>query len=440
MAWDSFSSFGVASDTSLNVTTGAGTVTAAGGEQNNPSDQDAWFSAEFENREFIEFSLESRSTNSGFTFSGDLIDDVVVTPIEAGNDTINGGSGQDQLFGQGGEDSLSGGSGNDTLDGGVGEDTLLGGEGQDLLLGGLGNDSLNGGLGNDVLEGGDGTDILTSGDGDDTVQGGMGSDTFNFDGVGNHTILGGEDTDGTDIDILDLTGFGGAASSVTQTGPESGFVEFFDTNGNVTRVVNYSEVEQVVICFTPGTRLATVRGEIAVENLREGDKVFTRDNGIQTLAWSGKRDLNARELADRPEFNPVHIRQGALGNNAPERDMVVSPNHRMLITSNMADVLFGEREVLIAAKHLTSLDGVNQVLTPSVQYIHLMFEKHEIVLANGAWTESFQPGDHSLKGIASAQRYEIIALFPELETVAGMDNYGAARRSLKKHEAAYLSR
>ena len=436
----SFSSFGVASDTSLNVTTGAGTVTAAGGEQNNPSDQDAWFSAEFENREFIEFSLESRSTNSGFTFSGDLIDDVVVTPIEAGDDTINGGSGQDQLFGQGGEDSLSGGSGNDTLDGGVGDDTLLGGEGQDLLLGGLGNDILNGGLGNDVLEGGDGTDILTSGDGDDTVQGGMGSDTFNFDGVGNHTILGGEDTDGTDIDILDLTGFGGAASSVTQTGPESGFVEFFDTNGNVTRVVNYSEVEQVVICFTPGTRLATVRGEIAVENLREGDKVFTRDNGIQTLAWSGKRDLNARELADRPEFNPVHIRQGALGNNAPERDMVVSPNHRMLITSNMADVLFGEREVLIAAKHLISLDGVDQALTPSVQYIHLIFEKHEIVLANGAWTESFQPGDHSLKGIASAQRCEIIALFPELETVAGMDNYGAARRSLKKHEAAYLSR
>jgi hypothetical protein len=112
----------------------------------------------------------------------------------------------------------------------------------------------------------------------------------------------------------------------------------------------------------------------------------------------------------------------------------------MLITSNMADVLFGEREVLIAAKHLTSLDGVNQVLTPSVQYIHLMFAKHEIVLANGAWTESFQPGDHSLKGIASAQRCEIIALFPELETVAGLDNYGAARWSLKKHEAAYLSR
>lgn len=437
---DSFKAFGVADDSSLAVSTAPGSVTAAGTETNSPSDQDAWFSASFENREFLEFTLETRSTQSGFTFSGDLIDDVVVTPIDAGDDTINGGAGQDQIFGQGGDDSLSGGTGDDTLDGGVGEDTLLGGQGQDTLVGGLGNDSLNGGTGDDLLEGGDGTDILTSGIGNDSLEGGMGSDTFNFDGVGGHTIIGGEDTDGTDIDVLDLTGFGGTASSVTQTGAESGFVEFFDTNGNVSRVVNYSEIEQVVICFTPGTYLAIMRGEVAVENLREGGKIFTRDNGIQTLAWAGKRDLNARELADRPEFNPVHIRKGALGNNAPEHDMVVSPNHRMLITSNIAEVLFGEREVLVAAKHLISLDGVDQIVTQNVQYIHLMFEKHEIVLANGAWTESFQPGDHSLKGIASAQRCEIIALFPELKTVAGMDNYGAARRSLKKHEAAYFSR
>ena len=114
----------------------------------------------------------------------------------------------------------------------------------------------------------------------------MGSDTFNFDEVGGHTIIGGEDTDGTDIDVLDLTGFGGTASSVTQTGAESGFVEFFDTNGNVSRVVNYSEIEQVVICFTSGTYLATMRGEVAVENLRKGIKslpatmVFKRWHGL----------------------------------------------------------------------------------------------------------------------------------------------------------------
>jgi serralysin len=434
---NSFTAFGVADDSSLAVSAEPGSVTAAGTETNSPTDQDAWFSASFENREFLEFTLETRSTQSGFTFSGDLIDDVVVTPIEAGDDTINGGSGQDQIFGQGGDDSLGGDTGDDTLDGGTGEDTLLGGQGQDSLVGGIGNDSLDGGEGNDRLEGGDGTDVLTNSAGDDTLEGGFGNDTFNFDGGGgNDTIVGGEDADGNDIDILDLSGLSDRV--LTQTGPESGTVQYTDADGN-TATTTYSEVEQVVICFTPGTRLATVRGEVAVESLREGDKVFTRDNGFQTLAWAGKRNLTGRELADHPEFKPVHICKGALGNNVPERDIVVSPNHRMLITSSIADVLFGEHEVLVAAKHLISLDGIDQIVTRSVQYIHLMFEQHEIVLADGAWTESFQPGDHSLKGIGSAQRGEIFALFPELETVAGMGNYGAARRSLKKHEAAYLS-
>ena len=433
----SFSAFGTAPNTSLAVSTGQGTVTAAGTEANNPSDQDAWFSAQFENREFIEFSLESRNTNSGFTFSGDLIDDAVVTPIVAGNDTINGGAGQDQIFGQGGDDSLSGDAGDDTIVGGTGADTLLGGQGQDALVGGIGSDSLDGGEGDDRLEGGDGTDTLTNSAGNDTMKGGFGNDTFNFDGGGgNDTIFGGEDADDTDVDILNLSGLSDRV--LTQTGPESGTVQYTDADGNTATTI-YSEIEQVVICFTPGTRIATIRGEQAVETLRKGDKIFTRDNGIKTLAWVGKRNLSGAEMKSNPKFAPVHIRKGALGNDLPERDMVVSPNHRMLITSAIAEVLFGEREVLIAAQHLTSLDGVAQSLTPNIQYIHLMFKQHEIILADGAWTESFQPGDHSLKGIATEQRGEIIALFPELETVAGIDRYGAARLSPKKHEAVYLS-
>ena len=433
---NSFTSFGVADDTSLNVTTSGGNVTAAGGEQNSPSDQDAWFSASFENREFIEFTLEARNTNSGFSFSGDLIDDVIVTPIEAGDDTIDGGSGQDQIFGQGGDDSLIGGQGDDTLIGGTGEDTLEGGTGQDLLEGGDGADSLTGGEGDDTAFGGAGTDILTGGPGNDQLDGGLGSDTFNFDEGGNHVVVGGEDPDGLDIDILDLSGL---RTNVIETGPESGTVEFLDDNGNITGRMDYSEIEQVIICFTPGTLIATNRGEIAVETLVEGDKVFTRDNGSQPLRWVGRRDLSTADLADNPEFHPVYIRAGALGKGVPERDLMVSPNHRMLLTSDLAEVMFEEREVLVAAKHLTGLDGIDQIEASTVSYIHLMFDQHEVVLADGAWTESFQPGDHSLRGIGDAQRAEILALFPELNTLAGMQNYGSARLSLKKHEAQLLT-
>ena len=69
-----------------------------------------------------------------------------------------------------------------------------------------------------------------------------------------------------------------------------------------------------------------------------------------------------------------------------------------------------------------------------------MFDRHEVVLSNGAWTESFQPGDYTLKGMGNAQRKEIFELFPELKTEAGLEDYTAARRTLKRHEAQLLVR
>ncbi len=431
----SFTAFATSADTSLAISTGPGTVTAAGTEGNNPDDQDAWFSASFENREFIEFTLEARNTDSGFSFSGDLIDDAVVTPIEAGDDTIEGGSGQDRIFGQGGDDSLLGGDGDDSVEGGEGADTLEGGQGQDTLVGGAGSDFLTGGTGDDRLFGGDGTDQLVLGPDNDRAEGGFGSDLFTIDGLGNHTIIGGEDPDGTDIDVIDLSG---VRANVIPSGAESGTIELLDDNGNIARRVTYSEIEQIIICFTPGTRIATQKGEVAVERLKAGDKVFTRDNGAQTLRWVGRRDLTPQEMQAHPEFQPILIRQGALGKGLPERDMLVSPQHRMLVTSDIAALMFNEREVLVAAKHLTGLDGVDQVRTGAVSYLHLMFDHHEVVLADGAWSESFQPGDHSLRGIGAEQRGEVLTLFPELQTIAGLEAYGSARMSLKRHEAEII--
>ncbi|APX11284.1 Hint domain-containing protein [Tateyamaria omphalii] len=433
----SFTAFATSSDSLVNIVENGGQVTAEGRGDNDPDDQEAWFSASFENRTFIEFTLETRSSNSGFSFSGDLIDDAVVTPIEAGDDTIDGGSGQDVIFGQGGDDSLSGGQGDDDIDGGEGNDVLDGGQGQDELIGGAGNDTLVGGTGDDTLLGGAGEDLITLGPDNDRAEGGTGSDRFTFDGLGNHNIIGGEDADGTDIDILDLTG---VRANVLPDGPnsESGTVELLDENGNVARRVTYSEIEQIIICFTPGTRIATPKGEVPVEKLQAGDRVFTRDNGAQTLRWVGRRDLGPDEMRGNDSFQPVLIRQGALGKGLPERDMLVSPQHRMLVNSDLAEVMFEEREVLIAAKHLTGLDGVDQVTTGAVSYLHLMFDQHEVVLADGAWSESFQPGDHSLRGIGADQRDEVLELFPELDTLAGLDSYGAARVSLKRHEAKIL--
>ena len=188
-------------------------------------------------------------------------------------------------------------------------------------------------------------------------------------------------------------------------------------------------------CFTPGTKIATPQGERLVEELQVGDKIITRDNGIQEIRWLGMRALTRAEMLQARHMQPVLIRQGALGYGLPERDMMVSPNHRVLVSNDKTALYFDESEVLAAAKHLTGLEGVEFVELPTVTYIHFMFDQHEVVLSDGAWTESFQPGDQSLAGIGHAQRQEIFELFPELNTTTGMRSYQAARRSLKRHEA-----
>lgn len=194
----------------------------------------------------------------------------------------------------------------------------------------------------------------------------------------------------------------------------------------------------LVPCFTSGTLIATPRGEVNVEDLRVGDRVITRDNGIQVIRWVGARTLKGRDLVRNDELRPVLIRAGALGNGLPERDMKVSPNHRMLIASERSAFYFEEREVLVAAKHLVGQPGIQYVDIDEVTYVHFMFDQHEVVLSDGTWTESFQPGDYTLRGIDGEQRKELVALFPELGEPKGADSYMAARRSLKRYEAQLL--
>jgi hypothetical protein len=132
------------------------------------------------------------------------------------------------------------------------------------------------------------------------------------------------------------------------------------------------------------------------------------------------------------------IKAGSLGQGLPERDMLVSPNHRVLVSNDRTALYFEEREVLVAAKHLVNNSSIQALDTTGTTYIHFMFDQHEVVLSNGSWTESFQPGDYTLKGMGNAQRNEIFELFPELQSDQGLQDYTAARKTLKRHEAKIL--
>ena len=118
--------------------------------------------------------------------------------------------------------------------------------------------------------------------------------------------------------------------------------------------------------------------------------------------------------------------------------MLLSPNHKVLLVDVNAELLFDDREVLVAAKHLVGKAGIQQADVAQTSYIHFMFERHEVVLSDGAWTESFHPGDYSITGIDKDARAEILALFPDLATEQGLKEYRLARTELKRHEAKAL--
>ncbi len=238
---------------------------------------------------------------------------------------------------------------------------------------------------------------------------------------------------------IKLTGLGRGDAPLRSGALVPGDKPLVAANDPALSTIPIPEFQEVIICFAAGTRIATARGEVAVECLNAGDQIITRDNGVQPLRWVGCRALRSDDLAKTPEHAPVRIRRGALGNGAPEHDVLVSPNHKMLINSQLTGSLFGEREVLVAAKHLTGLDGVDVVPVEAVRYFHLMFDRHEVIFANRCWSESFQPDDPVMAGIQSAQRREILALFPELAAPMGSGKFTAARRSLRDHEALMLT-
>jgi hypothetical protein len=193
------------------------------------------------------------------------------------------------------------------------------------------------------------------------------------------------------------------------------------------------------ICFAAGTLIATPDGPRAVETLRPGMAVLTRDHGAQPLAWVGVTRVDAARLAALPAFRPVRIRADAFGPGRPVRDTCLSQQHRVLVTGWRAELLFGESEVLVAARHLVDDDRVTIAHDPGgITYVHLMFDGHQVVEANGLAAESFLPGPQAVLALDQVLRDEILALFPELAEDAETGPR-PARALLRGWEGAMLS-
>lgn len=185
-----------------------------------------------------------------------------------------------------------------------------------------------------------------------------------------------------------------------------------------------------VPCFAEGMRLMTEAGPCEVEFLHAGMRLKTRDHGWQPIRWVG-----GSRVEGRGELAPVAIEAGTLG---PHGQLLVSPNHRMLVGGWRAELLFGVEEALVAAKALVDGGAIRFAPCREVTYYHVLLDAHEVIYAEGAETESFYPGEVGAETLGPAARAGIEKIFPGL--LEGRRPYGAlARPELRRYEAAVMA-
>jgi len=213
-----------------------------------------------------------------------------------------------------------------------------------------------------------------------------------------------------------------------------GDTEVFNFTYEVQSSTGQTDVGFVTVnsvpCFVVGTSIRTPDGEVSVETLRPGDLVITQDEGPQPLRWIGRR-----RVAAEGAFAPIRIAANTFGRH---RELLLSPLHRVLIRDSLAELLFGEREVLIAARDLVNDRSVRRVEGGMVDYVHILFDRHQVVFSEGLATESFLPGPQTTQSFEAEIIAEICALFPEIDPDTGVGYSAAARRTLKSYEARLL--
>ena len=167
-----------------------------------------------------------------------------------------------------------------------------------------------------------------------------------------------------------------------------------------------------------GTHVMTSRGEVAVENLSVGDRVITRDHGMQAIRHIGRE---TRTVSD--DTAPILFRAGSIKNN---RDLIVSADHRVVVKGAEAIRNYGVKEVLVPARNLVDGENIVQGVGGSMEFFQILTDQHEVIYSEAAATESFMPDENGLTALSPANRKAMIAAMPVLAQAP--ETYGPSAR------------
>ncbi len=207
----------------------------------------------------------------------------------------------------------------------------------------------------------------------------------------------------------------------------------YDPSGNDVKI-DLEQNNTVTICFAAGTLIDTAGGARPVEELKIGDLVRTLDHGMRPIRWIRSETLPLDTEKRVRKSAPVRIHRSALGPGMPERDLVVSPQHRVLVASKVVARMFDTPEILLPAKRLVGMPGIiREGRLDRVTYCHFYLGTHEIVFAEGALTESLLPETGPIASMDARARAEVatMGVVPPARPI--IENGPQVRELLRRH-------
>ncbi len=228
-----------------------------------------------------------------------------------------------------------------------------------------------------------------------------------------------------------VTATQGPAAGMTSTdvGQTQGSTSLQSDDGGASYYQQADKNPGTIPCYAPGTMIYTPDGQRAVETLQVGELIRTLDNGPQTIRWVRSGDQPLGEVEN--DAKPVLITAGALGAGLPMQDMIVSPQHRILVGGGGQLQDRFETEAFAPAKSLTSLPGIRHMKGKrKITWVHFACDRHEIVTANGCLSESLLLGPMVLNGLTSMERQALNNIFGAPPASDAALNGPAARECL----------